>query len=463
MHPHMRPIKSGVPALNAMKAPQLQIPQTQQTQVHAGAQPSRNGHSAPNAQFSPSQSQPYGAARPPSPVRTNQASHLQTPRSQMQTGSQAQAMARGPQPGHQTGAHTQGQVGAKSPFASHRPAPPIHAQQPQLLPKPASSYGAWMESGGGGAAISTDWERGRASPAPFPKFHEEKTAGSPHLVASPAPMRITQAAPRHMVESPGWGMMAVVDDPESPDEDQDVRTLQAARSFGQADRHHKAEKRLLIASLNNSTASPSLATPHQHLATNSPRRLVQPSTPQTPAAAALFPQGGEGTPSTPFTPREDDVTRALHGLAPGGGRTVLEMAQHVYASIGGLLVDALDRSTHPSVRFTVEGEQGERAGAASGAKATVGVLLMKDEDRCIVGECVPGSPAHLSGKLKRGDLITGVDDGGSSKAELLARVRGVDTPGTSVTLTVERAGKKRPIEVTLIRADATEVARRRAG
>lgn len=201
MHPHMRPIKSGVPALNAMKAPQLQIPQTQQTQVHAGAQPSRNGHSAPNAQFSPSQSQPYGAARPPSPVRTNQASHLQTPRSQMQTGSQAQAMARGPQPGHQTGAHTQGQVGAKSPFASHRPAPPIHAQQPQLLPKPASSYGAWMESGGGGAAISTDWERGRASPAPFPKFHEEKTAGSPHLVASPAPMRITQAAPRHMVLS----------------------------------------------------------------------------------------------------------------------------------------------------------------------------------------------------------------------------------------------------------------------
>jgi len=41
-----------------------------------------------------------------------------------------------------------------------------------------------------------------------------------------------------------------------------------------------------------------------------------------------------------------------------------------------------------------------------------------------------------------------VDDGGSSKAELLARVRGVDSPGTSVTLTVERAGKKRPLEVS---------------
>ena len=56
-----------------------------------------------------------------------------------------------------------------------------------------------------------------------------------------------------------------------------------------------------------------------------------------------------------------------------------------------------------------------------------------------------------------------MDDGGSSKAELLARVRGVDSPGTSVTLTVERAGKKRPLEVTLIRADAMEVARRRSG
>jgi len=58
-------------------------------------------------------------------------------------------------------------------------------------------------------------------------------------------------------------------------------------------------------------------------------------------------------------------------LAPGQGRTVLEMAQHVYSSIGGLLVDALDRSTTPSVRFSVEGEQSDRVGAPAGAKSTV--------------------------------------------------------------------------------------------
>jgi hypothetical protein len=47
------------------------------------------------------------------------------------------------------------------------------------------------------------------------------------------------------------------------------------------------------------------------------------------------------------------------------------MAQHVYSSIGGLLVDALDRSTTPSVRFSVEGEQSDRVGAPAGAKSTV--------------------------------------------------------------------------------------------
>jgi len=116
-----------------------------------------------------------------------------------------------------------------------------------------------------------------------------------------------------------------------------------------------------------------------------------------------------------------------------------------------------------AVRFLLESEAEERAGVAAGSKSTVGVLLARDDDHCIVADCVPGSPAHLSGKLQRGDRITGVDAGGETKAELLARVRGNDVPGSTVTLTVERAGKRRPLEVTLIRGDAKAVAQRRAG
>ena len=116
-----------------------------------------------------------------------------------------------------------------------------------------------------------------------------------------------------------------------------------------------------------------------------------------------------------------------------------------------------------AVRFLLESEAEERAGVAAGSKSTVGVLLARDDEHCIVADCVPGSPAHLSGKLQRGDRITGVDAGGETKAELLARVRGNDVPGSTVTLTVERAGKRRPLEVTLIRGDAKVVSQRRAG
>jgi len=260
MYPHMRPNNSG--AGNSVKAPQLKIPQAQtqaqpgkngvtapnslmtaqqppsssqahamprgaqpghagaqpsmsQAQMQAGAQsqPSKNGVPAPNAIKAPqlqipSSSQAQGMPRGAQPGQAG--THPSMPQAQMQAGAQAaQAMARGPQPSLQAGAHTAMQGPVKqghplsSPYATHRPAPQLVQQSP-------ASVGSWPQNGRGGADSSPAFKQNLAPErvrregdhAPvLQNFQGEKAAGAAHLTGSPAAMRNTQLweQPRHTV------------------------------------------------------------------------------------------------------------------------------------------------------------------------------------------------------------------------------------------------------------------------
>ena len=181
-----QPSKNGVPAPNAIKAPQLQIPPPSQAQaMPRGAQPGQAG------------------------------THPSMPQAQMQTGAQAaQAMVRGPQPSLQAGAHPQmqgavkqGHTALSSPYATHRPAPPLQ----QMVQQSPASVGSWPQHGRGGADSSPAFKQNLAPErvrregdhAPvMAKFLVEKAAGA-LLTGSPPTMRNTQQweQPRHTVHA----------------------------------------------------------------------------------------------------------------------------------------------------------------------------------------------------------------------------------------------------------------------
>ena len=67
-------------------------------------------------------------------------------------------------------------------------------------------------------------------------------------------------------------------------------------------------------------------------------------------------------------------------------------------------------------------------------------------------DVLPGSPAHIGGKLKKGDTILQVDGEDVGANNIVAKIKGDDVPGSSVSIQVTRAGRKRPLEVTVLRA-----------
>jgi hypothetical protein len=70
----------------------------------------------------------------------------------------------------------------------------------------------------------------------------------------------------------------------------------------------------------------------------------------------------------------------------------------------------------------------------------------------LLQDVLPGSPAHLAGKLKKGDTILQVDGEDVRSSNIVAKIKGDDVPGSSVSIQVTRAGRKRPLEVTVLRA-----------
>ena len=105
----------------------------------------------------------------------------------------------------------------------------------------------------------------------------------------------------------------------------------------------------------------------------------------------------------------------------------------------------------------------------TGPQSTIGVLLADKPEAlgypkrcCIVHGAVPGSPAYFSGKIKPGDLIMQVDGEEVTPENVVHSMRGNDVPGTRIKLLVDRAGRKRPFAVHLMRASTELVAQKRA-
>lgn len=201
------------------------------------------------------------------------------------------------------------------------------------------------------------------------------------------------------------GEMAIIDG--SPPTPEDEVTLWEAREFGKNDRLNKDKKRERLQILNS--------------------------------------HGGSS----------NELSLDLSALQPSEGTTVLEMAKSLYEDLSNLMTSACRPKTR-TLSFSLAED------APMGPKATIGLLLGDQGGaRCQVHGCVPGSPAYLSGKLQKGDVINQVDNAPVSGANIISRIRGDDSPGSKVTLNVERAGKKRPMEIGLIRAPVQLVNKRK--
>ena len=97
-----------------------------------------------------------------------------------------------------------------------------------------------------------------------------------------------------------------------------------------------------------------------------------------------------------------------------------------------------------------------QASASSSSQCTVGLML----NECTIDDTLPGSPAHVSQKLKPGDIITAVDGDPVSKDTILAAIRGRDIPGTTVVITVRSADHSVKNVVLLRQLRATAFDRR---
>jgi carboxyl-terminal processing protease len=90
--------------------------------------------------------------------------------------------------------------------------------------------------------------------------------------------------------------------------------------------------------------------------------------------------------------------------------------------------------------------------SSEGSYAGIGIEVSLDDGRIVVVAPLEGSPAERAG-LRTGDAIVAIDDRpvrATQLDEAVARVRG--EPGTSVRLTLERAGLATPVDYRIERA-----------
>ncbi len=131
------------------------------------------------------------------------------------------------------------------------------------------------------------------------------------------------------------------------------------------------------------------------------------------------------------------------------GRSSLTDQQLLYGSIKGL-VDSLGDTGH-SVFLTPDEYQAFQKSLGA-TVVGIGVLLSDSAGSLTIDKVVAGSPAAAAG-LKAGDLITAVDGvstTGMTIDQLTPRIRGPE--GTTVKITVARAGSATPLDFTITRA-----------
>jgi C-terminal processing protease CtpA/Prc len=81
-------------------------------------------------------------------------------------------------------------------------------------------------------------------------------------------------------------------------------------------------------------------------------------------------------------------------------------------------------------------------------------------NECVIDDTLPGSPAHVSQKLKAGDVITAVDGDPVTKDTVLGAIRGRDIPGTSVVITVRSSDQSMKNVILLRQLRSTAFDRR---
>lgn len=184
--------------------------------------------------------------------------------------------------------------------------------------------------------------------------------------------------------------------------------------------------------------------------------------------------------NSPF-PTRNEMQAVLDGLQQATGKGLLQMACFLHDQLEELVaVEQKEKVT--KLRFSLKGDEDEEedqlqandahpftfkdtaSSLRQGPRSTIGVLLADRPEalgmpgRCVVHGSVPGSPAYFSGKIRQGDVIMQVDEQSVSPDNVVSMMCGNDVPGTRIKLLVDRATRKRPFAVHLIRAEADAVA-----
>jgi len=87
--------------------------------------------------------------------------------------------------------------------------------------------------------------------------------------------------------------------------------------------------------------------------------------------------------------------------------------------------------------------------ASQATKTTIGLMVKSN----VVDNILTGSPAALSKKFMKGDVVVQIDGAPVNNKNLIDLLIGCDIPGTIVTVKVMRTGAAAPIEVRSRRKD----------
>lgn len=151
------------------------------------------------------------------------------------------------------------------------------------------------------------------------------------------------------------------------------------------------------------------------------------------------------------TPEAD--ARQLFGdqyaAAAAAAGTTLTPAQLSYAGIRGMTESFKDSHTG----FLTPQQNAERRSRQKGQAGFtgVGIILMPKDEKFFVWSLIPGGPAEATG-VRQFDRILKVDET-STTGMTVEQVSGIirGTPGTPVTLTLQRPGSTEPVAITITR------------
>ena len=130
----------------------------------------------------------------------------------------------------------------------------------------------------------------------------------------------------------------------------------------------------------------------------------------------------------------------------------LDSKQLAYGAIDGM-TNAVGDTGHTS--FMTPAERAEASAALSGSYAGIGAEIDSTGGQPTIVGVIRGGPAEAAG-LQPGDQLVradGKDVSGESLDLIAGSIRG--PAGTSVTLTLQRAGVTTPVTVTIVRAQVT--------